>query len=145
MDKALIYIRIVGGGMFIQAIMTIFSAFLKSNSLMKYSTMINVVVNLINVVVNFVTIPYLGIVGVALATTLSRIVGTILMIIIFIKKTKINLLKKPLKYFRKETFKQIISIGGPSASEALSYNASQIIILAVINGLNNTELVNLKS
>ena len=145
MDKALIYIRIVGGGMFIQAIMTIFSAFLKSNSLMKYSTMINVVVNLINVVVNFITIPYLGIVGVAIATTLSRIVGTILMIIIFIKKTKINLLKKPLKYFRKETFKQIISIGGPSASEALSYNASQIIILAVINGLNNTELVNLKS
>ena len=145
MDKALIYIRIVGGGMFIQAIMTIFSAFLKSNSLMKYSTMINVVVNLINVVVNLITIPYWGIVGVALATTLSRIVGTILMIIIFIKKTKINLLKKPFKYFRKETFKQIISIGGPSASEALSYNASQIIILAVINGLNNTELVNLKS
>lgn len=145
MDKALVYIRIVGGGMFIQAVMTIFSAFLKSNSLMKYSTMINVVVNLINVVVNFVTIPYLGIVGVALATTISRIVGTILMIIIFTKKTNINLLKKPLSYFRKETFKQIISIGGPSASEALSYNASQIIILAVINGLNNTELVNLKS
>jgi putative MATE family efflux protein len=145
MDKALVYIRIVGGGMFIQAVMTIFSAFLKSNSLMKYSTMINVVVNLINVVVNFVTIPYLGIVGVALATTLSRIVGTILMIIIFTKKTNINLLKKPLSYFRKETFKQIVSIGGPSASEALSYNASQIIILAVINGLNNTELVNLKS
>ena len=106
MDKALVYIRIVGGGMFIQAVMTIFSAFLKSNSLMKYSTMINVVVNLINVVVNFVTIPYLGIIGVALATTLSRIVGTILMIIIFTKKTNINLLKKPLSYFRKETFKE---------------------------------------
>ena len=145
MDKGLIYIRIVGGGMIVQSIMTIFSAFLKSNSLMKYSTMINVVVNLINVTVNFITIPYIGIVGVALATTLSRIVGTILMIIVFTKKTNINLLKKPLKYFKKDTFKQIVKIGGPSASEALSYNASQIIILAIINGLNNTELVNLKS
>ena len=145
MDKALVYIRIVGGGMIVQSIMTIFSAFLKSNSLMKYSTMINVIVNLINVVVNYLTIPHIGIIGVAIATTLSRIIGTILMIFIFIKKSKINLFKCASKYFNIDTLVRILKIGGPSASEALSYNASQIIILAVINGLNNTELVNLKS
>lgn len=144
MDKGLTYIRIVGGCIFLQSILTIFSAFLKSNAYMKDSTIINVIVNLLNILGNFILIPYLGIAGVAISSVVSRFIGCILIIIVFIKKTKINIFHKLFKNFSFSMAKKIFSIGGPSGGESLSYNASQIIILAVVNTFG-TAVVNIKS
>ncbi len=144
MDKGLLYIRIVGGCIFLQSILTVFSAFLKSNAFMKDSTIINVIVNALNIIGNFILIPYLGIAGVAISSVVSRFLGCIAIIIVFIKKTKINIFKHLFKEFSWTTTKKILSIGGPSGGEALSYNASQIIILAIVNTFG-TAVVNIKS
>ena len=145
LEKGLIYIRIVGGCIFLQAILTTLSAFLKSNSYMKDSTLINVLVNILNIVGNFILIPHLGIMGVAISSVVSRAIGVIVISIVFIKRVKINIFKHPIKDFSKATLKKILSVGGPSGGEALSYNASQIIILAVVNNLGDKGVVNVKS
>lgn len=145
MEKGLIYIRIVGGCIFLQAILTTFSAFLKSNSYMKDSTIINASINVINIAGNFLLIPSLGIMGVAISSVVSRAIGVIVIVIVFLKRTKYNIFKHPLKSFNKQTMKKILSIGGPSGGEALSYNASQILILAVVNHLGDTGIVNVKA
>ncbi len=145
MDKGLIYIRIVGGFLFLQAILTTLSAFLKSNSYMKDSTIINAGINILNIFGNFILIPSLGIMGVAISSVVSRAIGVIVMSIVFIKRVKINIFLHPFKDFKKDTVKTILAIGGPSGGESLSYNASQILILFVINGLGNKGIVNIKS
>ncbi|MDE5715886.1 MAG: MATE family efflux transporter [Anaeroplasmataceae bacterium] len=145
MEKGLTYIRIVGGCIFLQAITTTLSAFLKSNSYMKDSTIISAIVNVINICGNFILIPYLGIMGVAISSVVSRAIGVIILSIVFLKRVKINIFLHPLQNFSAPILKKILSIGGPSGGEALSYNASQIIILAVVNNLGNKGIVNIKS
>lgn len=145
MEKGLIYIRIVGGCLFLQAILTTLSAFLKSNSYMKDSTIINAVINGLNILGNFILIPHLGIMGVAIASVASRAIGVIIISIVFLKKIQVNIFRHPLRDFSSATMKKILLIGGPAGGEALSYNASQILILFVVNGLGNKGLVNIKS
>lgn len=145
MEKGLIYIRIVGGCLFLQAILTTLSAFLKSNSYMKDSTIINAVVNVINIIGNFVLIPHMGIMGVAISSVVSRAIGVIIITIVFVKRVKIGLLKNLFKYFNMTTVKKILTIGGPTGGEALSYNSSQILILAMVNNLPLKGIVNVKS
>ncbi len=145
MEKGLIYIRIVGGFLFLQAILTTLSAFLKSNSYMKDSTIINAGINILNVIGNFILIPSLGIMGVAISSVASRAIGVIVMSIVFLKRVKINIFLHPFKDFKKDTVKSILAIGGPSGGESLSYNASQILILFIVNGLGNKGIVNIKS
>ncbi|MDE5546448.1 MAG: MATE family efflux transporter [Anaeroplasmataceae bacterium] len=145
MEKGLTYIRIVGGCLFLQAILTTISAFLKSNSYMKDSTIINAVVNVLNIIGNFILIPHLGIMGVAISSVVSRGIGVVIISIVFLKRVRVNIFLHPFKDFHKNTLKKIISIGGPSGGEALSYNASQILILFVVNSLGNKGVVNIKS
>lgn len=145
MEKGLIYIRIVGGCLFLQAILTTLSAFLKSNSYMKDSTIINAIVNVLNIIGNFILIPYLGIMGVAISSVVSRAIGVIIISIVFIKRVKINIFLHPFKDFNSATMKKIFAIGGPTGGEALSYNASQILILFIVNDLGNKGIVNIKS
>lgn len=145
MGKGLIYIRIVGGCLFLQAILTNLSAFLKSNSYMKDSTIINAIVNVLNIIGNFILIPHLGIMGVAISSVSARAIGVVIMSIVFVKRVKINVFRHPIKDFSTVTMKKILAIGCPTGGEALSYNASQIVILAVVNNLNNTGIVNVKA
>lgn len=145
MEKGLIYIRIVGGCLFLQAMLSTLSAFLKSNSFMKDTTIINTGINILNVIGNYILIPSLGIMGVAISSVVSRALGVIAMSIVFLKRVKINIFRHPFKDFNRETVRSILSIGGPSGGEALSYNASQILILFVVNGLGNKGIVNVKS
>lgn len=145
MEKGLIYIRIVGGCLFLQAILTTLSAFLKSNSYMKDSTIINAVVNVLNIIGNFILIPHYGIMGVATSSVVSRGIGVIIISIVFIKRVKVNIFRHPFQDFSKATLKKILAIGGPTGGEALSYNASQILILFVVNDLGNKGIVNIKS
>lgn len=145
MDKGLVYIRIVGGALFLQAILTTLSAFLKSNSYMKDSTIINAGINGLNILGNFILIPHLGIMGVAIASVASRAIGTIVMSIVFLKKVQVNIFRHPFQDFSRATMKRILWIGGPAGGESLSYNASQIMILFVVNGLGNKGIVNIKS
>lgn len=145
MEKGLIYIRIVGGCLFLQAILTTLSAFLKSNSYMKDSTIINAVVNVLNIIGNFILIPHLGIMGVAISSVVSRGIGVVIISIVFLKRVQVNIFLHPFKDFHKATLKKILSIGGPTGGEALSYNASQILILFVVNDLGNKGIVNIKS
>ena len=145
MDKGILYMRVIGGFLFLQAVLSTISAFLKSNSYMKDSTIINAIVNILNIIGNFILIPNFGILGVAISSVISRFIGVIIISIVFVKRVKVNIFRHPIKNFDFTVMKKIFGIGGPSASESLSYNLSQILVLAIVNGLGNKGLVNLRA
>lgn len=150
MQEASIYIVIVAVFMPFQALFLTFSAIFRANTMMKKAMIAAIVVNLLNIGGNAVlingvgSVEGLGAMGAAISTSMSRIIGVVLVIYMFkksIKNATVSL--KNIKPFPKELFKKLMFIGLPSAGETLSYNLSQIVILAFINTMG-TEIITLK-
>ena len=143
---------IAGGTVVFQLLSTTLSSFLKANNQMKTSMIITIIVNVLNIIGNYVFIKVFSstypIIGVALSSALSRLIGFILMLIMFYKSIKVKLSFKSF-ISNKQMLKKIIQIGGPSGGESVSYQSSQIIIQIVINQIvlstSNVGIGNIKT
>lgn len=134
------YLAITGGSIVFMAIMTTYNAFFRSNSLMKQSMIISIIVNLVNVFGNWLLIfgrgpfPEMGVAGVAISTAVSRIVGSVLLAVVF----RMNLGRidwSVLRRFPLGQFKKMLTIGIPAAGESMSYNSSQLVVMSMINAM----------
>lgn len=137
------YIKIIGSCMFLQSTYLTFGAILRSNTLMKYSMIVSIIVNIINIGGNFIlingfgSIPALGVAGAAISSNISRFIGVIVIYIIFRKKIGAKLRLSHIHPFPFDEFKKLMGIGIPSGGESLSYNLSQIVIQRMINILGS--------
>lgn len=92
LERSCLYLRIICGGMVFQAVYLTFTAFFRSNQMMKESMIVAVVMNLLNIGGNAVLIggafglPALGVAGAALSSDISRVVGVILIAVLFRRK-----------------------------------------------------------
>src|SRR5699024_12106057 len=134
MDEAAIYMNIVGGFIFVQALIMTVSAILRSYGFTKDTMYVTIGMNIVNVIGNYFVIfgpfgfPVLGVEGVAYSTAISRLLGFIALIFLLVKRNQGQLNYKCLFHYRKKHLKKILQIGIPSAGEQLSYNASQMVI-----------------
>ena len=133
------YMTIVGGFMFVQAMIDVFSQVFRNNGKTKFGMVIALSMNIINIVGNFVFLygPLkhleLGVKGVALSTTISRVIGLIVAILLFKFKIEGHISIKYLWPFPKEILIKLLKLGIPTAGENISYNIAQIIILIMVN------------
>lgn len=134
-EYAWCYMQIVGISFLCVAVSNCFSVFLKAHSHVKEATAIAITVNVLNVAGNAVALflCHAGVAGVAVSTTLSRFIGTILIVLVFtIKQGKIRFgaikQSNPVLLLRK-----MLWIGAPSVGENISYDVSQLVIMAFIN------------
>lgn len=145
------YMQIVGGFMFLQAIIDLFSQIFRNNGKTKIGMVIAIAMNLINIVGNYLFLygPLkhleLGVKGVAISTTASRFVAVIAGIIFFKYKIDGHISIKYLKPFPKDILKKLLKIGLPTAGENISYNLAQIIILMFVNSFNSEIYTNTKT
>ena len=148
LDFASEYLVIVGGFLFLQAVLASMSVIIRNHGLTHISMFVTVGMNIINTVLDIVFVlglfgaPKMGVVGVAVATTFSRIIGTIVLgIVLFVKVENIKIFKL-LKPFPWGDVKNIFKIGVPSALESFLYNLSQLVITSmVLIFLTNSELI----
>jgi len=138
MKYALDYTSIVGGALFFQAILNTLSAIIRSHGYTKQIMFITVTMNIINIIGDAIFIfglfgaPVLGVKGVAIATTFSRFIATILAFI-FLVKTVLpigffcRLKEKPIYILKK-----LLYIGFPAAMENMSYSLSQTALMSII-------------
>jgi len=136
------YFLIFGGaGSFFIAFGLLQSAILRSYGYTKEAMIVTLASNLINVVGNaislygFFGLPVFGVKGVAWSSVISMIASCVILQIIIAKKKDISFdlfcrCKIPGRFY-----KLILSVGVPTASESLSYNVSQIVIMAMISTL----------
>lgn len=88
-DEAVLYIRIIGAGMVFQAVYLTFTAFFRSSQLMKQTMLVSVLVNVLNIGCNALLInglfglPALGVAGAAISSGLSRVVGVVVIALMF--------------------------------------------------------------
>ncbi|WP_416151307.1 MATE family efflux transporter [Salipaludibacillus sp. HK11] len=147
MSTSLIYLKIVGGISFVQALIMTLSAIIKSHGFTKDAMYVTLGMNIVNVIGNYIFIfgafgaPILGPTGVAMSTAFSRILGTIILFILLYRRVKGDLPWSFLtKKFPKRELKDLLKIGIPAAGEQLSYNGSQMVITFFIASMGTAAL-----
>ncbi|MBQ0000915.1 MAG: MATE family efflux transporter [Clostridiales bacterium] len=139
--EAAVYINIVGGTLFLQAIYNVMLAILRCNGHAKIGMYISVAINFINIVGNY-TFLYgplsylkLGVGGAAISTALARTVAVIASIAFFYRNNIGRIALKYIRPFPGRMLLEMIKIGLPAAGENMSYNLYQIVLLSFINGM----------
>ncbi len=117
---------------------TSLSTVLRSFAYTKLVMYVSVLMNILNVVGNYFVLNTSfhllgeGIVGVANSTLIARIIGSLIILVFFIRYlTPYRTALTKIKSTSSTTF-SILKLGFPSAMENISYNISQTIITAVI-------------
>lgn len=142
------YLFIVGGFIFLQALLSSMSVIVRNHGMTKISMYVTLGMNIMNTVLDVIFVmglfgfPKMGVKGVAIATTFSRLVGTAVLAVVLFKKVEKPSVFKLLKPFPKEDVKNIVKIGVPSAFETFLYNVSQVVITSIVlNCLTSAELI----
>ncbi len=142
------YLSVVGGFIFLQAILSSMSVVVRNHGMTQISMYVTLGMNIMNTALDIIFVlglfgfPKLGVLGVAIATTFSRVVGTVVLAIVLFKKIEKPSIFKLLKPFPKEDVLNIIKIGVPSAFETFLYNVSQVVITSIVlKCLTDAELI----
>ncbi|AXI11103.1 MATE family efflux transporter [Oceanobacillus zhaokaii] len=129
------YLGIVGGAIFLQALINSLSAIIRVHGFTLATMFVSLGMNIIHVVGNYLLIfgnfgfPELGVEGAAISTIVSRFLALLVFFWLFYKilevKVKINY------YFSlsKDYINKILKIGIPSAFEQVMYQSCQIVFL----------------
>lgn len=137
-DNGVEYLSIVGGFLFIHAVLMTMTAIVRSHGFTKISMSVVVVMNLINIIGDYISVfgpfglPIFGIKGVAIATIFSKFIGLIFMSIFLFKNIKGAFKFSDIIPFPKHILKGLLKVGIPSAGEQISYNLSQFVITYII-------------
>ncbi|SJZ75778.1 putative efflux protein, MATE family [Pilibacter termitis] len=125
------FFLLVGGLSVFWSILTVLGAVLRANGDAKTPMYVSLLVNLINILLDYLLIfgvgslPPLGIIGAGVGTTLSRLIGCI---ILFrkLQRTKLKIDKNVLK--TKESIAKMIKLSIPSAIERFMMRFGDILI-----------------
>jgi putative MATE family efflux protein len=146
MAYADIYMIVVGGTLFTQAlIFTLFST-LQAKGFTKDVMYVSVGMNVLNIIGNYLFIfgalgvPQLGVTGVAIATASCRGLAVIVLFFILYRRLEVKIMWQDYLNLNGKYIKKIMKIGVPSAGEHLSYSTSQIAITVFITLLGATAL-----
>lgn len=137
------YLRIVGGGCILNALIPILSSYLRAFGFTKPSLFASITANIVNLCLNavFLYIFQMGVQGVAIATVISRIINLIIVFLLghFLVKARLS----PERISNRVVLGQIVRVGLPSAFETALYNVAMTLVIRFLNqmdaeGLNVT-------
>ena len=135
-EPAETYLKIVGGTCFLNALIPIFSSYLRVFGYTKHSLIGTIVGNLLNIILNsvFLYVFHRGVMGVAVATVISRIVN--LIIVAIMGAVLIKAKQSPERISPQKILAQIVKIGFPSALETALYNVAMTFIVRFMNQMD---------
>ncbi len=131
------YLSIVGGTLFLQAILVTVSSILRANGFTREAMFVSVSMNVIHLIGNSIVIfglfgfPELGVKGVAFSTAFSRASALIIGFILMYKRLPITIKLEDYLHFDLTIIRKILKVGLPAAGEQISYNTSQMAMTAI--------------
>lgn len=134
---AVTYFRICISFSFLQAIISAFSAILRSYGRPRVAVKVTLLMNVVNVILNYIVIfrpfetPLNGVSGIAISAVISRAIGLIVMIVLFLQfSIGIHFSKDALKHL--DIILKVLKIGVPGGITSLSYSLSQVVSTGII-------------
>lgn len=142
------YLIIVGGFLFTQGLLNALAVIIRNHGYTKLSMYVTVIMNITNTVLDVIFVlglfgcPQMGVKGVAIATTASRILGMVVLFIVLFAKIEKPSIFKLLKPFPFKDLWLLLKVGVPSAFESFNYNISQLVVTSIVlNCLTEVELI----
>ncbi|NIK79101.1 putative MATE family efflux protein [Paenibacillus castaneae] len=140
------YLQIVGGMIFLQAIINSVSAIIRVHGFTKEAMLVSLGMNVIHIIGNYLLIfgnfgfPQMGVQGAAISSVVSRLLA---LIVFFWMLYRIMPVRVEIRYYlslSKEYISKILKIGIPSALEQVMYQACQIVFLYYATYLGEASL-----
>lgn len=130
------YLQIVGGFCFLNALMPIFSSYLRAFGFTKQPLYATLSANILNLILNafFLFVLNWGVAGVAISTVISRIIN--LLIVMYCSHKLVHAKEDTERENNFIIFKQIIKIGLPSACETALYNIAMTLTIRFLNQMD---------
>ena len=138
------YLSIVGGFIFFQSVLSAMAVIIRNHGMTKISMVVTVGMNIVNTGLDilFVLGFDMGVTGVAIATTFSRIAGTVVLAVVLFKKVESPSIFRYLRPLPLSDIGDMLKIGVPGALETSLYNLSQLVITSIVlNFLTDNELI----
>lgn len=139
--SAVVYLKIVGGSCILNAVIPIYSGYMRAFGYTREPLVATVAANVINLVLNAVFLLVLewGVAGVALATVISRVLN---LIMVMSQSRKLICVDEDTDEIKNgEVLRQIIRIGFPAALETALYNVAITLVVRFMNQMD-TEGIN---
>ncbi|WP_060207243.1 MATE family efflux transporter [Sporosarcina koreensis] len=140
------YLIIVGGGIFLQAIINSLAAVIRVHGFTKQTMFVSLGMNIIHVIGNYALIfgkfgmPALGVQGAAISSVGSRLIAVFVFIWLLYRVLEYRIEFHYYITWSKEYVKKILHIGLPSAFEQILYQACQIVFLYYVTYLGTEAL-----
>lgn len=140
MDDAKTYLKIVGGGCVLNALIPIYSSYLRAFGHSRPPFIATLLSNVVNFCLNavFLFVFNAGVAGVAAATVISRVLN--LVIVIVASKILVRAKEDQARLKNREIFAQIIKVGLPSAMETALYNVAMTLTIRFLNQMDESGL-----
>lgn len=146
LDYAQSYLSIVGGAIFLQAIINSLAAVIRVHGWTKQTMYVSLGMNVIHVIGNYVLIfgkfgfPEMGVEGAAISSIGSRFLAMLVFFWLFYQVMEVRVKWKDYFAWSKEYVGKIMRIGLPAAFEQILYQAAQIVFLFYITYLGAESL-----
>lgn len=146
LNYAQTYIVIVGGGLFLQAMINTLSSIIRTYGYTKQSMLVSLGMNVIHVAGNYLLIfghlgfPEMGVAGAAISTVISRGIAVIVFFWLLYRIMEIRIELRDYFVLSKAYVRKILKIGIPSAFEQVTYHACQSVFLYYVTFLGATAL-----
>ncbi|WP_417877858.1 MATE family efflux transporter [Vibrio sp.] len=139
------YLLISGSLTFNVTIGIVLTTILRSHGFSRSPMVVNLLSGVLNIAGNYIALyqpfglPVYGVEGVAVATVVSQVLGT-LMLLVVVARSSIQLPMSTMKKVPADIYKKILKIGGMNAGEVLSYNIAQICIVYFVVQMGTASL-----
>lgn len=140
------YLAIVGGFLFLQALITTSAAIIRVQGWTKQAMYVSLGMNVIHVILNYVLIfgkfgfPELGVEGAAWSSVISRALAAIVFIWLLTQALEVKVKLKNFITWSSDYIRKILFIGIPSALEQILYQTAQIVLLYYVTYLGAESL-----
>lgn len=137
-DHATIYMQTVGFFCLCNALTPIFSSYLRAFGHTTPTLVSTLIANAVNLILNavFLYVCDWGVLGVALATGISRLTHLLWLVIAAFHRIRIE--KDPTPPSNKMIFRRIIQVGLPAAMESALYNLAITFVIRFLNQMDET-------
>jgi MATE family multidrug resistance protein len=137
-NMAASYLRINLLGGCVLSMMFVLSAQLRGAGDTKSPLLASLIANSLNAFLDYLLIfgkfgfPAMGVEGAALATVLSRLVGTVILGLIIFRSPRFGLLEKGSKGFSLKKIKEILRVGLPTSMENLLFSIGMLVFANIL-------------
>lgn len=142
-DYAQSYMRIVGGGIFLQALINALAATIRTHGFTKETMVVSLFMNILHVAGNYLLIfghlgfPAMGVEGAAISTVFSRLVCLLVFFWLMYRVMEVRVEWQYYIHLSKEYVRKILSIGIPSAFENIVYQICQLTFTLYVTYLGS--------